>query len=51
MWQNYDFYVRVPIEQSFDKTFLFFGCYEVVQKKMYESSILHNGDFEKGPMV
>jgi hypothetical protein len=33
MWQNYDFYVKVPIEQSFDKTFFFFGCYKVVQKK------------------
>jgi hypothetical protein len=51
VWENYDFYIRVPIEQSFDKTFLFLGCYEVVQKTMLESSIIHNGDFEKGPMV
>jgi hypothetical protein len=42
--QNYDFGVRVPIEQSFDKTFLFLGCYKVIQK-MLESSIL--GNFEK----
>ncbi len=51
VWQNYDFYVRVPIEQSFDKTFLFLSCYKVVQKTILESSISHNGDPEKCPMV
>jgi len=51
VWQKYDFYVRVPIEQSFDKTFLFLGCYKIVQKTLLESSIFHNGDLEKGLMV
>jgi hypothetical protein len=32
MWQNYDFYVKAPIEQSFDNTFLFLGCYKAIQK-------------------
>jgi len=39
VWQNYDFYVRIPIEQSFNKVFLFLGYYEIVQKTMEESSI------------
>jgi hypothetical protein len=42
---------KVPIEQSFDKTFLFLGCYEVAQKTMWESSIIHNGDLEKSPVL
>jgi hypothetical protein len=48
VWKNYGFCVRIPIEPSFDKTFLFLGCYEVVYKTMLESLILQNGDLEKG---
>jgi hypothetical protein len=51
VWQNYDFYVRVPIEQSFDKIFLFLGCYEFIQKTNVGKFNSSQEDLGKGPMV